>query len=115
VALVDLHAVPDDAEGSPLATLSAAVDATIAAIGPPDADAAVVALARKMATVIDGMDGERLSLMIGQTAPQLLKVLQELELRSAKRRSASRSRRPNRVANLRAAHAQSPAKRKRAG
>lgn len=112
MAVMGLSAVPDEPEA---VTIAAAVDKTIAAIEPPDADAAVVALARKMAVAIDGMEGEQLGLMIGQTAPQLLKVLQELEQRSAKRRAASRSQRPSRVANIRAAHAQSPAKRKRAG
>jgi hypothetical protein len=115
VALVDLHAVPDEPESPAEVKLAAAVDVSIAALAPPEADAAVVALARKMATVIDDMDDERLSLMIGQTAPQLLKVLQELELRAAKRRAGQRPARPNRVANIRAAHAQSPAKKKRAG
>jgi hypothetical protein len=53
--------------------------------------------------------------MIGQTAPQLLKVLQELDARALKRQAAARSARPNRVSQLRAAHANSPAKRKRTG
>ena len=95
--------------------MAEAVDATIAAIGPPASDAAVVALARKMAAAIDGMGSEQLAAMIGQTAPQLLRVLQELEVRSAKRQAASRSARPSRVSQLRAAHAQHPAKRKRLG
>lgn len=118
MAGMGLSAVPDDPEGRGdpgTATLTAAVDETIAAIDPPRSDAAVMALARKMASAIDGMEGQQLALMIGQTAPQLLKVLQELETRSDKRKSAARSGRPNRVAGLRAAHAQSPAKRKRSG
>jgi hypothetical protein len=115
LGLVELHAVPDEPESPAEVTLAAAVDVSIAAIGPPAADAAVVALARKMASTIDGMEGERLALMIGQTAPQLLKVLQELEARAAKRRAGQRSARPNRVAQIRAAHSQSPAKKKRAG
>lgn len=110
---MDLHAVPDAPEDPP--TIAAAVDETIAALAPPKGDAAVVALARKMATAIDDMKGEQLSLMIGQTAPQLLKVLQELDVRAAKRAAKSRQGRPNRVAALRNAHANSPAKRKRAG
>lgn len=108
-----LSAVPDEPDEPP--SIEAAVDKTIGALEPPDADAAVVALARKMAAAIDGMKGDQLALMIGQTAPQLLKVLQELEVRAAKRRAVSRSARPNGVAKLRAAHANSPAKRKRAG
>lgn len=113
-----LSAVPDDREGQGDAgrvTLTEAVDETIAAIDPPKSDAAVMALARKMASAIDDMSGEKLALMIGQTAPQLLKVLQELEVRSDKRRAAARSGRPNKMAGLRAAHANSPAKRKRTG
>lgn len=115
MARMDLHAVPDEPAGTGRATLAAAVDETIAAIDPPKSDAAVTALARKMATAIDGMEGDQLALMIGQTAPQLLKVLQELEARAAKRRAAQRSQRPTRVSAIRAAHAASPAKRKRAG
>lgn len=107
--------MPDDPPDDDPAMIAAAVDVTIAAIAPPEADAAVVALARKMASAIDGMHGGQLGLMIGQTAPQLLKVLQELEARSVKRRAAERSSRPSRVAQIRAAHAQSPAKKKRAG
>lgn len=110
---MSVHAVPDPQPGEG-ETIAAAVDRTIAAIDPPAADAAVVALARKMAETIDDMKGEKLALMIGQTAPQLLKLLQELDARAAKRRAAQRSQRPGRVAGIRAAHASSPAKRKRA-
>lgn len=115
MGVMGLAAVPDEPESPAEVKLAAAVDSTIAAIAPPEADAAVVALARKMAATIDGMEGERLALMIGQTAPQLLKVLQELDARAAKRRAAERSARPSRVAQIRAAHAASPAKKKRAG
>lgn len=117
MAGMGVRAVPDEPEGQEgpgVVTIATAVDKTIAAIGPPDADAAVVALARKMAMAIDDMKGEQLSLMIGQTAPQLLKVLQELEGRAQRRRASSRNTRPNAVSKLRAAHANSPAKRKRA-
>lgn len=116
---MDLHAVPDEPEPGPgdpgTVTIASAVDVTIAALAPPAADTALVALTRKMAETIDGMEGEKLALMIGQTAPQLLKLLQELEARAAKRRAAQRSQRPGAVAKIRAAHAASPAKRKRAG
>jgi len=112
---MDLHAVPDEPEDPAAVTLVAAVDKTIAAIDPPASDAAVTALARKMASAIDDMHGEKLALMIGQTAPQLLKVLQELEQRAAKRRAARRSALPTPVDAIRAAHAASPAKKKRAG
>lgn len=115
MAVMSVRAVPDGPEDPGMVTIAEAVDVTIGALAPPDADAAVVALARKMAGALDGMKGDQLAAMIGQTAPQLLKVLQELEARAAKRRAVSRSQRPNAVAKLRAAHAQSPAKRKRAG
>ena len=108
-----LSAVPDPASEPP--TIAAAVETTIGAIAPPDADAAVMALARKMASAIDGMQGEQLALMIGQTAPQLLKVLAELEARAQKRQASARAARPSQVSQLRAAHARHPAKRKRMG
>ena len=115
MAIVSLSAVPDEPQGPGVVTLAAAVDETIAALDPPKADAAVTALARIMAQSIDDMGSEQKALMIGQTAPQLLKILQELEARAAKRRASQRSARPSRVAQIRAAHAQSPAKRRRAG
>lgn len=108
-----LSAAPDPAPELP--TIAAAVETTIGAISPPAADAAVVALARKMASAIDGMQGEQLALMIGQTAPQLLKVLAELDARASRRQAAARAAKPSQVSQLRAAHAQHPAKRKRMG
>lgn len=105
-----LSAVPDLEP-----TMLAAVDATITALNCPPADAAVVALARKVARVIDVMPDGQAGMMLGQTAPLLLKTLQELEDRSRKRRSGSRGSAPSGVAKLRAAHAQSVAKRTRAG
>lgn len=107
-----LAAVPDGAED---ARIAPAVEVTIEALACPKADAAVVALARAVAATIDGMEGGQRGMMLGQTAPLLLKVLQELEDRSRKRRSKPGGGRPNKVAQLRAAHAQSAAKRKRAG
>ena len=116
---MELHAVPDGPDGdqSPpgMVSIVVAVESTIAAIGPPEADAALVALTRKMAAVMDGMGDAQLAQMAGQTAPQLLKLLQELESRAAGRRAAQRPARPSGVAKVRAAHAASPAKRKRAG
>jgi hypothetical protein len=112
---VTLSAVPDPSAQEPDPTIAAAVERTIKAVSPPASDAAVVALARKMATTIDEMSGAQAAAMIGQTAPQLLKVLQELDTRAEKRRSLARQGRPNKVSALRAAHAQSPAKRKRSG
>ena len=105
-----LRSVPDPPE---TAVIAAAVDETIEALGCPKSDAAVVALARTVATTIDAMpDGSRV-MMMGQTAPLLLKLLQELETRATKRRSGSRGGRPNQVAKLRAAHAVATRKRAR--
>ena len=113
---MSVRAVPDAPEGQegvPAVTLAAAVDEVIADISPPKSDAAVVALARKMAAAIDHMSDAQAAAMIGQTAPQFLKVLQELDARHEKRKARAGSGRQNRVAGLRAAHAQHPARRRR--
>lgn len=112
-----LTAVPGPAApGSPARPgIAAAVDTTIEALGCPPADAAVVALARKVASVIDVMPDGQAGMMLGQTAPLLLKVLQELEDRSRKRRSGARGARPSGVAKLRASHAATVAKRAKTG
>lgn len=122
MVFVELHALPDGPDGpdgdlplSAASPVAAAVEVTIAALAPPDADAAVVALARLLASTIDGMEGAQLALMLGQTAPQLLKLLVELESRARARRPPDRASRAGKVAAVRAAHAQSPAKRKRMG
>lgn len=104
---------PEDPPGVP--RMVPAVEVTIAALGCPDSDAAVVALARTIAATIDGMQGGQRGMMLGQTAPLLLKTLQELEDRSRKRRARSATGRPSKVAQLRAAHAASPGQRRRAG
>jgi hypothetical protein len=89
-----------------------AVAETLAAIDPPPADAAVVRLAEVVAATIDAMpDGQR-GMMLGQTAPLLLKLLQELEDRARKRRG-NRPPGPNRLGQLRASS--SAPGRKRAG
>ena len=108
-----VHAVPDPAGTPETAAIASAVDETIEALGCPKSDAAVVALARTVAETIDAMGPGQRGMMIGQTAPLLLKLLQELETRAVKRRSGARGGRPNGVAKLRAAHAQHPAVRKR--
>src|SRR5579859_5256609 len=105
-----LHAVPDTAE---TVTIAAAVDETVAALGCPKSDAALVALARRVAATIDAMSVGESCLMLGQTGPLLLRSLQELEARAARRRSAARVGRPNQVAKLRAAHAVATRKRGR--
>lgn len=84
----------------------AAVQRTVTALDPPERDAALVALAEYVACVLDGLHGGLLDAMVGQTAPQLLKVLQELEGRSVRRagRVAAGPVRRNKVAQLRAVH-----------
>jgi hypothetical protein len=105
-----LRALPDAAERPAIAE---AVDETIEALGCPKSDAAVVALARTVAETIDAMEAGQRGMMLGQTAPLLLRLLQELEGRAAKRRSGARGGRPNQVAKLRAAHAAATRKRAR--
>jgi len=105
-----LRSVPDPAEKSRIA---AAVAETIEALGCPKSDAAVAALARTVAETIDAMEGGQRGMMLGQTGPLLLRLLQELEGRAAKRRSGARGGRPNQVARLRAAHAVATKKRGR--
>lgn len=110
--MVTVHAVPDSPEAGPIGQ---AVEETIAALGCPPSDAAVVALARTTAATLDSMQPGQRGMMLGQTAPLLLKLLQELEQRAAKRRSGARGGRPNGVSQLRAAHAATKAKRAKAG
>ena len=94
--------------------LGPAVAATVAALGPPDADAALVRLAEVIAATIDAMpDAVRVTMLPNHTG-QLLKVLGELEERAVRRRKAA-SGRPNRLDQLRAAHAAHPATRARHG
>jgi hypothetical protein len=92
-----------------------AVRETIAALDCPKTDAAVAALALVTAQTIDAMPPGQKGMMLGQTGPLLLRLLQELEGRAAKRRQRDGPGRSNRVAVLRAAHAQSKAKQGRAG
>lgn len=100
-------------------TLTAAVAVTVAALGAPDSDRALVAVAETIAGTIDAMcTGERLS-MLPQHTGQLVKVLAELEARAAKRRVPAEAERPAAVANpvhdLRRAHARRTARAGRAG
>ena len=108
-----LTSVPDPPAKPPRPTIAAAVDETIDALGCPKSDSAMVAAVRLVADTIDDMPAGQRGMMLGQTMPLLLKGLQELEARSVKRRSGQRGGRPSKVAQLRAAHAASPAKRKR--
>lgn len=85
--------------------LTSALDRAVAALNPPESDAAVVALAHVLARSIDRMsDAERAS-MLGQTVPPLLRTLVELERRAEMRRTASPRRGPSKLDALREAHA----------
>lgn len=108
-----LRALPDPDPGLP--AIAQAVEVTIEALTCPQSDAAVVALARTIASTIDAMPPGQKGMMLGQTAPLLLKTLQELEDRAGKRRAASRSGRVNRVTAQRAAFAVAQSKRGRTG
>lgn len=91
-----------------------AVRDTIAAIDCPQSDAAVAALALVTAQTIDEMPVGTKGMMLGQTGPLLLRLLQELEGRADKRRQKQGPGRGNRVAQLRAAHATTKARSGRA-
>lgn len=69
--------------------LAPAVDRMVEAIDPPESDAAVVALARILAKTVDRMSDAERAVMIGQTAPQVLRVLKELDDRARRRAAAS--------------------------
>jgi hypothetical protein len=83
----------------------AAIGQTIVALGPPESDAALAALALTLGRAIDDMPPALRPTMLPQASGQLLKVLQELEGRAAKRRAAERQAgKGNRVRELQAAH-----------
>ena len=93
-----LHAADD--------LLMPAVEATITAISPPDSDAALVGLARVLAHAVDRMGNAERAAMLGQTAPQLLRVLVELHKRAEVRAKAAGKPVPdNPIEKLRRAHA----------
>jgi len=93
----------------------AALRETVAALDPPDSDKALVRLAEVTAAAIDSMPSGQLGMMLGQTAPILLKALQELEARSQKRKAMARPGKANWLQEQRAAHAQATTKRRQAG
>ena len=81
------------------------VERAIAAVDPPDSDAGLVALARVLSVTLDRMDDEQRALMLGQTSPQLLRVLVELDRRAQRREKPAEQGPPSRLDQLRAAHA----------
>ncbi len=94
--------------------LEPAVAALGETLGCPAADAPLLALARRMAATIDAMPDAMAGTMLPNHAGPFLKALAELETRAAKRRAPGAGRQRSKVASLRAAHAQTAAKRKRA-
>lgn len=77
---------------------------TLAALGLPDEDAAMIKVAEVIAGILDAMpDGQR-GMMAGQTVPQLVKVLEILDQRARRRRGQGMGR-PSRLDQLRAARA----------
>ena len=91
--------------------LTPAVAATVAALGPPDSDAALVRLAEVIAATIDAMpDAVRVTMLPNHTG-QLVKVLAELETRAVRRRKPA-SGPPNRLQQLREARAAADSKRR---
>jgi hypothetical protein len=85
--------------------ISPALARTVKAIDPPDSDDALVALARVLAGTIDRMSNAERAAMIGQTAPQMIKVLDMLEDRARRRREPAAPKAVNPVRDMRAAHA----------
>jgi hypothetical protein len=75
---------------------------TVKALDPPESDAALVRLAEVTAAAIDAMPVEVKGAMLGQTAPLLLKLLQELDQRADRRRKPVKGP-PSRLDQLRAA------------
>lgn len=79
-----------------------AVEQTVKALNAPDSDAALIALVRRQAAIIDAMPDGVAVAMLPQHSGQLLKTLAELQARAAKRGQAADAR-PSRLDALRAA------------
>jgi hypothetical protein len=86
------------------------VERTIAAINAPEFDAGLIALARVLAHAIDRMSPNERATMLGQTAPQLFRVLNELERRAQARRDPAAGQAENPVDQMRRANAARRAK-----
>lgn len=84
--------------------ISPSLELAIAATDPPDADAGLVALARILARALDRMSDAERRAMLGQTSPQLLRVLVELD-RRAQRRGSRPAEPESGLERLRASHA----------
>lgn len=111
-----LAPVPDALPRDPDELLLPAVDVTIAALGLGEPYQAIAQLARVLAAAIDEARDQSAALRV--LGPSLFKTLEALGGSPASRaRMPARPQRPapSRLAQLRAEHAASPAKRKRAG
>jgi hypothetical protein len=94
-----------------------ALTEAVGALDPPASDAALVRLAEVVAETIDSMPVAQRGMMLGQTAPLLLRTLQELEVRAVKRRKpVAAPKQANKVRDIRSAAAAAQAgRRARAG
>ena len=81
-----------------------AVERTIKALNAPDTDAALIALVRRQAAIIDAMPDGVAVAMLPNHSGQFAKSLAELQARAVKRGQAAEAR-PSRLDALRAARA----------
>jgi hypothetical protein len=113
-----LAAVPDAAPRDEDELLLPAAEVTIAALGLGERDQAAAQVVRTLARTIDAAADPAAALRV--FGPQLLKVLESLGGTPMARsrlpvKRPERPDRPNAIAQLRQAHMNSPAKRKRLG
>jgi hypothetical protein len=95
--------------------IAPAIAETVSALDPPPSDAAVVRLAEVVAGTIDGMEDGQRGMMLGQTAPLLLKLLQELEERARRRRAKDGKAGPNWLQQQRSARAAADTTKRKSG
>lgn len=113
-----LSPVPDAAPRDPDELLEPAVEAAVGALRLGERDLGAVQLARVLARAIDEAADRATALRV--LGPQLAKAIEALGGTPASRARQGRGEprrpeRPNAIAQLRAAHLASPAKRKRLG
>jgi DNA-binding SARP family transcriptional activator len=109
-----IEAVPDDGPRDPAELLFPSVEASIEALKLSARDAAAAQLARRYAAAID--DAGDPAAALRAFGPLLAKAMEALGATPAARKSAGRQpeqRRPNKIAQLRAAHQATVAKQKR--
>lgn len=113
-----LEPVPDAAERDPEELLAPAVETTLGALALGGRDAGIAQVARRLARAIDDAKDPAAALRV--LGPQLHKALEALGATPASRArmpaaKTPRQGPPSALAQLRAAHANSPAVRKRRG